>query len=195
MCREAVSIQSRYYLFGIELGLPLREMEAIQKAFQLDIAQAFTTVLIRWLRHSYDVKRYGPPTWRRLVEAVDSPAGGNNHALAKTIAENHPVKEPARSQSSDTPIAEQHSPAAVRVPATETGTVAGRMVNSSAGGDSCREADELQWPAPEETPATESTHAVDATFTKLYHKGMVANKKARVHRPCYYDILIPKHEC
>lgn len=185
MRREVISIQSSYYQFGIELGLPLREMDAVQKAFRQDIPQAFTEVLRIFLKHRYNIDKYGPPTWRRLVEAVDNPAGGNSHALAKTIAENHPVKEPACSQSSDTPIAEQHSPAAMRVPATEAGTVAGRMVNSSAGGDSCREVDELQRPAPEETPATESTHAVDATFTKLHHKGMVAHKKAYVHRPCY----------
>ena len=67
-------------------------METIQKAFQQDIAQAFTAVLTKWLRHSYNVKKYGPPTWRRLVEAVDSPAGGNDHALAKKIAEHYPVR-------------------------------------------------------------------------------------------------------
>ena len=106
MCREAVSIQSRYYQFGTELGLPLREMETIQKTFQLDIAQAFSTVLTRWLRHSYDVKKYGPPTWRRLVEAVDSPAGGNNHALAKKIAEHHPVKG---SQNDHAQVTKNHS--------------------------------------------------------------------------------------
>ena len=32
----------------------------------------------------------GKPTWRRLVEAVEDPVGGNNHALAQTIARQHP---------------------------------------------------------------------------------------------------------
>ena len=36
------------------------------------------------------VKRFGKPTWRRLVEAVEDPAGGNNHALALNIAAEHP---------------------------------------------------------------------------------------------------------
>ena len=89
MYRECINIQSSYYQFGIELGLPLREMDAIKKAFHQDITQAFTEVLSIWLRHRYDVKRYGPPTWRRLVEAVDSSTGGSNHALAKKIAGNH----------------------------------------------------------------------------------------------------------
>ena len=87
--REVVSIQSNYYQFGIELGLPLREMDAIQNAFRQDIPQAFTEVLKVFLKHRYNIQKYGPPTWRKLVEAVDSPAGGNNHALAKKIAKDH----------------------------------------------------------------------------------------------------------
>ena len=53
--------------------------------------QAFSEMLLVWLRHSYNVDKHRPPTWRRLVEAVDSDAGGNNHALAKKIASNHPT--------------------------------------------------------------------------------------------------------
>ena len=56
-----------------------------------DIPQCFTEVLLAWLRHRYKVDRHGLPTWRRLVEAVDSPSGGNNHALAKAIASQHPL--------------------------------------------------------------------------------------------------------
>ena len=29
---------------------------------------------------------FGKPTWKRLVEAVEDRAGGNNHALAQKIA-------------------------------------------------------------------------------------------------------------
>ena len=101
MYGEVVNIQSSYYQFGIQLGLPLQEMDAIKRAYQLDIPQAFTEVLRVWLRHRYNVEKYGPPTWCGLVEAVDSPAGGNNHALAKTIAEHHvaTVNGPARENS------------------------------------------------------------------------------------------------
>ena len=93
MYREVVNIQSNYYQFGIELGLPLQEMDAVQKAFCQDIPQAFTEVLKIFLNHCYNIERYGPPTWRKLVKAVDSPAGGNKHALAKKIAKDHPVNK------------------------------------------------------------------------------------------------------
>ena len=89
--REVVNLQANYYQFGIELGLPPRELEAIRTAFYQNISQAFTEVLLVWLKHRYNVEKHGPPTWQRLVEAVDSPAGGNNHAVAKTIASRHPT--------------------------------------------------------------------------------------------------------
>ena len=36
------------------------------------------------------VPRFGKPTWKRLVEAVEDCVGGNNPALAQEIARNHP---------------------------------------------------------------------------------------------------------
>ena len=36
------------------------------------------------------VEKFGKPTWGRLVMAVEDGAGGNNCALAKTIAIGHP---------------------------------------------------------------------------------------------------------
>ena len=72
------------------LGLPATELEAIQQVYEKDISRCLTEVLLLWLRQQYDVKSLGPPTWRRLVEAVDSTTGGNNHKLAKEIASRHP---------------------------------------------------------------------------------------------------------
>lgn len=163
MYREVVNIQSSYYQFGIELGLPLREMEAIKKAFQLDIAQAFTEVLTIWLRHRYNIEKYGPPTWRRLVEAVDSPAGGNNHALAKTIAEHHPiiVKDGGNN----------HAPASEKTPVNEITHAPAKtidehyptmMVNSSAGEDSHALVQDIHKPYSSAHEENQSTNTVAA---------------------------------
>jgi hypothetical protein len=124
--REVVSIQSNYYQFGIELGLPLREMNAVQKAFRQDIPQAFIEVLQIFLNHRYNIEKYGPPTWRKLVGAVDSPAGGNNHALAKKMAEHHPAnKGGGNDQPQFTKI---HTPTPEETPVDETTNV---MVETS----------------------------------------------------------------
>ena len=84
-----MSISARYYNLGIELGLPPGTLEAIQQIHSNDIAQALTQVLLLWLRRQYDVETHGPPTWQRLREAVGSPVGGGNPALAEEIAEKH----------------------------------------------------------------------------------------------------------
>jgi hypothetical protein len=42
---------------------------------------------------NYDIERHGPPSWRKLVEAVDNPAGGSDHALALKIAKEHTKSE------------------------------------------------------------------------------------------------------
>ena len=37
----------------------------------------------------FQVKKYGKPTWRKLVEAVQNKVGGYNHVLAQKIAAEH----------------------------------------------------------------------------------------------------------
>ena len=91
VCREVVGIESRYYQFGIALGLLSGQLDSIRTAYYQLIDQAFYQVLLLWLRQSYDYRRHDRPTWRRLVEAVDSPNGGNNPALAIAIANRHTV--------------------------------------------------------------------------------------------------------
>ena len=88
---EIFTLTESYFKLGIVLGLPLQELGKIKKGFPSDLDQAFSEMLSVWLRHSYNIDKHRPPTWRRLVEAVDSDAGGNNHALAKKIASKHPT--------------------------------------------------------------------------------------------------------
>lgn len=64
---------------GIGLGLPAGSYEPTLNA-----------VIEAWLNQSYDVKRHGLPSYRRLVKVVASRVGGSNPALAKKIAGKHP---------------------------------------------------------------------------------------------------------
>ena len=84
---ELVTVKANYYQLGIGLGLPPGELMAIRKGPQ-DIELAFSDVLLSWLRQRYSVDRFGPPTWRKVVEAVDSQT---NPALAAAIAARHPA--------------------------------------------------------------------------------------------------------
>ena len=87
MYRELITIKAKYYDLGIMLGLRPGDLVAIHKGNDID--QAFTEIILMWLQQNYDVRKHGPPTWRNLAQAVDYPAGGNNHALAMSIADKH----------------------------------------------------------------------------------------------------------
>ena len=46
-------------------------------------------MVTEWLKRNYNVRRFGEPTWQKLVEVVGHPAGGANKALARDIARRH----------------------------------------------------------------------------------------------------------
>lgn len=82
----------------LSLGRALRlfpeELLSIEAKYldESDTEKALNDVLLHWLYHqSYNVKRFGPPTWRMLVEAVNHPFGGRNNEVARKIALNHPA--------------------------------------------------------------------------------------------------------
>ena len=88
---EAVlPIKSVYFALGRSLRLETADLKSI-RASESDDEQALSDTLELWLQQKYNTKRFGPPTWRMLVEAVDRKGGGNNRELAKEIASNHPV--------------------------------------------------------------------------------------------------------
>ena len=86
--QQAASIKYNYYQLGVALGLPAAELDSIRAVSYHNVDQACCAVLLVWLKQRYDVGRHGPPTWRRLVEAVDS---SSNPALAVAIASRHPT--------------------------------------------------------------------------------------------------------
>ena len=88
---EIITAKSRFYAIGRALGLPPGELNSIRLSTTQDHELQLNDVLFLWLRQKYKVERFGSPTWRKLVETIDNPAGGNDHRLAKTIALHHPV--------------------------------------------------------------------------------------------------------
>ena len=92
--KEAVlSIPSLYYPLGQSLRLNIADLRSIRDKYgnEPDAEQALEDVLLLWLDKKYNTDKFGPPTWRQLVEAVDRKGGGNNHQLAKEIASKHPT--------------------------------------------------------------------------------------------------------
>jgi hypothetical protein len=87
---EIQPIKSKYYDLGRSLNLKIADLREIRDK-QSSESDALEDVLLLWLNKKYNEKKYGPPTWRMLVEAVNKKTGGDNHELAKQIALNHPA--------------------------------------------------------------------------------------------------------
>ena len=90
---EVLTINSMYFDLGRALRLKNANLQAIRTKYpsESDSKLALNDVLLLWLEQQYNIERFGQPTWRMLVEAVDKESGGNNHELAKKIALNHPA--------------------------------------------------------------------------------------------------------
>lgn len=91
---EVITIKSLYYELGRSLRLKIAELDHVRdksSSIHNDDEKALQDVLLLWLNRKFNVGKFGPPTWRMLVEAVDKKTGGNNHELAKDIASRHPA--------------------------------------------------------------------------------------------------------
>ena len=74
----------------LALGLLPSDQSAIAAVHPENPHKCLQAVVVKWLQKGYNYQKFGSPTWRMLVKAVDDPAGGNNSALAETIANKHP---------------------------------------------------------------------------------------------------------
>ena len=90
---ELIPIIPRYYSLGRSLRLDPHQLNKIRKTYLLenDAEQALNDVLFLWLSKQYDTDRFGSPTWQALIIAVAERLGGNNIALARKMASNHPA--------------------------------------------------------------------------------------------------------
>lgn len=88
---EVITVVARWYELGIQLGIHPGSVEAVRRSYR-DFGDALYQVLLLWLRRNDIVEKSSLPSWRALVQAVASPTGGHNHALAVDIAEHHPGK-------------------------------------------------------------------------------------------------------
>lgn len=72
---------------GIGLRLKVPSLEEIGKFRR---GRRMSEVVRSWLKREYNVKKFGEPSWRALVQVVANPAAGNDPKLALKIARKHP---------------------------------------------------------------------------------------------------------
>ena len=80
---------AKWKSIGIGLGIKLGRLDEMEAARSGDPSKCLAEMLTTRLRRSYNVKRFGEPTWKKLTQTVSDSAAGNNPALALTIAKKH----------------------------------------------------------------------------------------------------------
>ena len=71
---------------GTALRLRPSTLARIKAEQKDDVRSCLSEMVTEWLNQSYNTQRFGLPSWKMLVEAVAHRNGGNNQALATTIA-------------------------------------------------------------------------------------------------------------
>ena len=84
---KILPVAARWRDIGLVLGISDSELETIE-ANKLDIKDRLTDMLRLWLKKAYRVDKYGEPSWGKLRDAVSSPSGGNDPAVADEIYHN-----------------------------------------------------------------------------------------------------------
>ena len=86
---ELTLVSANWKDIGIALRLSPDILDRIQAGNSGDLIACLTSTVTEWLKRNYNVKKFGEPTWQRLVEVVGHPAGGANKALARDMARRH----------------------------------------------------------------------------------------------------------
>ena len=88
---ELSPVATKWKSIGAALRLKSDVLENIA-ASNGDPHACMSEMVIEWLKKNYDVRKYGEPTWQRLVEVVVHPSGGANSALARNMARKHKAR-------------------------------------------------------------------------------------------------------
>ena len=81
---ELENIAEKWRGIGLALRLHNPDLRKIASE-RKDVIDCLTDMLELWLNKSYDVIKYGEPSWQMLENAVRARAGGNNPAIADQI--------------------------------------------------------------------------------------------------------------
>lgn len=82
-------VATKWKAIGTALRIKRSKLEEIEKNHKAETSECLADAIAEYLHQCYDVVKYGVPTWQRIVKAVQHQAGGNNRALALTIAREH----------------------------------------------------------------------------------------------------------
>lgn len=83
---EAVEcLAAEWDSLALKLGLRKADIDGILKKYPRDIKACLTDAMDLWLKENYTTEKFGYPSWRTLVKAVEK----MNYRLARDIADSH----------------------------------------------------------------------------------------------------------
>ena len=82
-------VMDRWQGVAHAIGLNPSQVRTIQAQHPGNIEGCLDESLYVWLRRAHNEEKFGPPTWKKLVEAVAARAGGQNRAVSLEIAKEH----------------------------------------------------------------------------------------------------------
>ena len=87
--QEMIPLASKWQDIALAMGIKQSDIDTIHSQYPRLPCDCLKAALGKWLKKGYNVEKRGPPTWKKVVEAVAHPAGGKDPAYAKKIAHNH----------------------------------------------------------------------------------------------------------
>ena len=81
--RNVADLTGDWQAFGSALGLSNTAIREIDLANRGDPSRCLDGVLEKWLNQDYNWEKFGLPTWKALVAAVESRSGRRDTALGK----------------------------------------------------------------------------------------------------------------
>lgn len=88
--KALVPVTSKWYEIGIILGLSCDELDVLKRSNK-PAEECVRIVTKKWLKQKLSSKKFGVPSWKKLVGAIGSRTGGANGVHAREIAIEHPA--------------------------------------------------------------------------------------------------------
>ena len=79
--------------FALQLGILHNTIKLIKRRNFHDPTDCLNDALAEWLDGNYNIERHGHQSWRKVCKETANAGGGNNRALAKELAAEHPVQQ------------------------------------------------------------------------------------------------------
>ena len=83
---DKAEVKKRWLEIGLFLGISYGKLETLKSD-----DDKIRGVVIFWMNWNYDYETFGKPSWKSLVRAIGSQAGGNARRAAKKVAADHVV--------------------------------------------------------------------------------------------------------